>query len=193
MKQLVLVTFLLLSFTIFGQENDLPYHEIPDYPKHYTAGSVAARMIDGLGFRFYWATEGLQDNDLKFRPSKDARTTLETIDHVYQLSQVIVNATLHKMNESNVNKIDMSWEEKRKQTLLNLKTAADILRDAEDLSTFTIDFKNGQFPFWNEINGPIADAIWHCGQMASFRRSSGNPINPQVNHFTGTLRTIPKR
>lgn len=193
MKQLASIAFLLLSLTIIGQENDLPYYEIPDYSDNYTAGTTAARMVDGLGFRFYWATDGLLDNDLDFRPSKDARTTLETIDHVYQLSQVIVNSTLHKVNEGNVNKIDMSWEKKREQTLLNLKTAADILRNSEDLNDFNIDFKNGQFPFWNNINGPIADAIWHCGQIASFRRSSGNPINPQISHFTGKLRTIPKR
>lgn len=193
MKQFASIAFLLLSLIVIGQENDLPYYEIPDYSDNYTAGTVAARMVDGLGFRFYWATDGLLDNDLDFRPSKDARTTLETIDHVYQLSQVIVNSTLHKVNEGNVNKIDMSWKKKREQTLLNLKTAADILRNSEDLNNFTIDFKSGQFPFWNNINGPIADAIWHCGQIASFRRSSGNPINPQISHFTGKLRTIPKR
>ena len=46
----------------------LPYYEIPDYPETYTAGSVAARMLDGLGFRYYWATEGLNEDDLnKYR------------------------------------------------------------------------------------------------------------------------------
>ena len=176
-----------------AQEKNLPYHEILEYPESYTAGNVAARMIDGLGFRYYWATEGLRDEDLEYKPSAEARTTLETLDHIYGLSNVIVNSTLHKDNESNTNKKEMSWEEKRKQTLLNLKIAADILRNKEDLSEFTLDFGKSQYPFWNNINGPIADAIWHCGQMASFRRSSGNPINPQVNHFTGTLRTNPKR
>lgn len=193
MKYLALIVFTLIPFAMLGQEKELPYYEIPDYSENYTAGSVAARMIDGLGFRFYWATEGLQDKDLEFRPSKEARSTLETIDHIYQLSQVIVNSALHKVNEGNVNKVDRSWKEKREQTLLNLKTAADILRTAEDLNAFTIDFKSGQFPFWNNINGPIADAIWHCGQIASFRRSSGSPISSQISFFTGKLKIIPKR
>jgi hypothetical protein len=43
-----------------------------------------------------------------------------------------------------------------------------------------------EFPFWNLINGPIADAIWHVGQVVSFRRSSGNPLPQGVNVLTGT-------
>jgi len=43
-------------------------------------------------------------------------------------------------------------------------------------------------PFFNIINGPIADAIWHTGQVASFRRSSGNPISSKLNHFKGTVK-----
>ena len=66
-----------------AQELDqLPYYEVPDYYSEYTAGTVAARMIDGLGFRYRWATEDLREEDLKFRPSEGARSTLETIDHI---------------------------------------------------------------------------------------------------------------
>ncbi len=34
-------------------------------------------------------------------------------------------------------------------------------------------------------SGPIADALWHTGQIVSFRRSSGNPIPKGVNMLTG--------
>ena len=40
-------------------QGTLPYYQIPDYPSSYNAATVAARTIDGLGFRYYWATEGL--------------------------------------------------------------------------------------------------------------------------------------
>jgi hypothetical protein len=40
---------------------------------------------------------------------------------------------------------------------------------------------------YNLINGPIADATWHTGQVASFRRSSGNPIHSKINQFSGTV------
>jgi len=82
----------------------------------------------------------------------------------------------------------MDLYDKRKQTLINLKTAADILRVSDDISQFKILFGEREIPFWNNVNGPISDAIWHCGQIASFRRNSGNPINPNVNHFMGTVK-----
>ena len=39
-----------------GNKDDLPYYQIPEYPAEFTAETVAARMIDGLGFRYRWAT-----------------------------------------------------------------------------------------------------------------------------------------
>jgi len=86
----------------------------------------------------------------------------------------------------------MDFEQKRRMTLTNLKTAADIFRKSDDLSEFTVVFKgkdsNNEYPFWNQINGPISDAIWHCGQVITFRRSSGNPYNSQASMFMGKVR-----
>ncbi len=170
---------------------NLPYREIAEAPSEYSAGSVVARMIDGLGFRYYWASEGLRPEDLKYKPSPEARTSLETIDHVLGLSTTILSSAIHKVNDGN-DFSGLSFDEKRELTLTNLKSAADIFRTAEDLSEFNIVFKgtrgNSEYPFWNQINGPIADAIWHCGQLVSFRRSSGNPYNSKASMFTGKLR-----
>lgn len=189
MKKNFLIIF-LISFQIQSQtkmDSKLPYYEIPDYPGSYTAGSVAARMLDGLGFRYYWVTEGLREKDLSFKPSAEARTSGETIDHIYGLSKVIVNATLNKPNGGN-DEPEMTFAEKRQKTLENIKTAADVLRSSEDISQFKLIFGEREFPFWNNINGPIADALWHCGQMVSFRRSSGNPYNSKASVFTGKVR-----
>ena len=189
MKHLILLHIFLIPILTVAQETpekQLPYYEIPEYSEKFTPGTVAARMIDALGFRFYWSSEGLKDKDLSYRPSEDARSTEETIDHILDLSYVIVNSTLKKAN-SKVDKSEMSYAEKRKRVLLNLKTAADILRSSEDISQYKIIFGDNEIPFWNQINGPIADAIWHCGQLVSFRRASGNPINPNVNQFKGTV------
>ncbi|WP_338359277.1 hypothetical protein [Yeosuana marina] len=190
MKRFLVVIF-LITCQIQSQnsmESKLPYYEIPDTPESYTAGTVAARMLDGLGFRYYWATEGLQPEDLSFKPSDDARTSAETIDHIYILSKVILNATLQQSNEG-VNDIpDLTFNEKRRQTLENIKTAADILRASDDISQFKLIFSEREFPFRNSINGPIEDAVWHCGQIVSFRRSSGNPYNSKANVFTGKVR-----
>lgn len=189
MKQTILTLMLLFSIVIQAQTTDelLPYYEVPEYSDKFTAGTVAARLVDGLGFRFYWASEGLSDKDLEYKPCEEARSSAETINHILDLSYIIVNSTLKKANEK-VDTSGMTYSEKRKQTLLNLKTAADILRSSDDISQYKIIFGEREIPFWNQINGPIADGIWHCGQMASFRRTSGNPINPNVSHFTGTIK-----
>ena len=193
-KFAVLILSITLSVYSYSQNKDneeLPYYEIPEVPESYTAGAVAARMLDGLGFRYYWATEGLRDEDLKFKPSEKGRTTAETIDHIYGLTKVIVNATLKKANER-PEEPEMTFDEKRKKTLQNIKTAADIMRQANDLTEYKLIFKRGEdtseYPFWNNINGPIADALWHCGQVVSHRRTSGNPFNSKVSVFNGKVR-----
>jgi hypothetical protein len=175
-----------------GQE-ELPFRQIPDYPDKYTAATVAARLVDGLGFRYYWATEGLRRQDLDFQPNPQARKMEETIDHIYGLVNTLVNAVNERPN-TGVNLDGLSFAEKRKQTLLHLKEASDILRSSKSkkLKDFKLIFQRGdqktEYPFWNEINGPIADALWHVGQVVSFRRSSGNPLPRGVNVLTGTKR-----
>ncbi|PNQ73345.1 hypothetical protein C1T31_07450 [Hanstruepera neustonica] len=188
-KNIIGTCFFFIFMSAISQTNDnqLPYYEIPEYPESFTAGTVAARAIDGLGFRYYWATESLRTEDLNFKPNDDARSSMETIEHIYGLSKVIVNATLKKDNSQN-DELAMSFENMRKATLMNFKTAADILRNSDDISQYKLIFSDREFPFWNQINGPIEDAVWHCGQVVLLRRSSGNPFNSKASVFTGKLR-----
>lgn len=175
-------------------QNDLPYREIPEYPSSYTAGTVTARVLDGLGFRYYWATEGLRKEDLEFQPNKDGRTSLETVTHIYELSLTIVNAAKSVPNDNTVPKPALSFDEMRRKTLENVRDASNILKKLTDqeVGQLKVIFKSErgvtEFPFWNELNGPIADALWHTGQVVSFRRGSGNPFNSKASVFTGKLR-----
>ena len=189
MKAFFCLLTILLTNSLVSQniEEKLPYYEIPTEAKSYTAGTVAARMVDGLGFRFYWASNNLNEKDLAFKPNDSVRTAYETINHIYDLSVIIVNATLNKPNGKRSDE-EMSYEELRSQTLLNLKQAADILRESNDISQYKIIFGDNKIPFWFNINGPIADAIWHSGQLASFRRSTGNPIYEKISHFRGIVK-----
>ncbi|MGM5469880.1 hypothetical protein ACS386_06350 [Flavobacteriaceae bacterium LMO-SS05] len=190
MKTFIAFCFVFSGIALYAQdpaEAPLPYYEIPDYPETFTAGTVAARMVDGLGFRYYWATEGLRNEDLEYQSNAEARTSAETVDHILDLSYTIVNSTLKQANTKN-DISAMRFEDKRKQTLINLKTAADILRTSADISEYNIIFGERHIPFWNAINGPIADAIWHCGQVVLLRRASGNPFNSKANVFTGKVR-----
>ena len=80
-------------------QSELPYKEIPSYPANYTQGTVISRMIDGLGYRYYWATENLRALDLDFKPDTLARSTFETMEHIYGLSFMILNASKNQVNE----------------------------------------------------------------------------------------------
>ncbi len=180
------LTFILIFTTIFtmNSQEKLPYYEIPEAPNEFTAGTTASRMVDGLGFRFYWATEGLTEKDLAFKPTDESRTTGETIDHILGLSQVILNATLKVVNGGK--QPVMTFAEKRKKTLENLQQASKILKESTDVSDYKLIFGETEIPFWNVINGPISDALWHTGQVVSFRRSSGNPFPKGVSVLRGT-------
>lgn len=190
-----LICLPILSFAQAVQEMDaLPYREIPAYPESFDATNVAARMIDGLGFRYYWATESLRKEDLSYRPDETARTSQETLEHIYGLSKMIHNAVMQQPNIRSSEAEKMSFEEQRRATLLLLEEASKKLKTSQPdkMEDMEIIFQRGEttstFPFWNIINGPLADALWHVGQVVSFRRASGNPINPKISVFTGTVR-----
>jgi hypothetical protein len=191
MKNILTFVFAtLIATTAMSQKNDY-YYNIPEAPKEYTAATVASRMVDGLGFRYYWATHALTDKDLSFKPNKEARTSRETLKHIYDLTTVILNSVIKKPNTGQ--KVpEMTFVELRNATLANIEKASKILRGSKDISEYKIVFKRGdnatEFPFWNQINGPISDALWHVGQVVSFRRSSGNPFPKGVSVLRGTKR-----
>ena len=193
-KKIMKKLFLLLIFTqlTYSQsEMELPYYEIPEYPETYSSANIMSRMIDGLGFRFYWATEGLVKSDLEYKISKDSRSTIETITHIHSLSVMILNAVLIKPNDYE-SAAELDYETLRKNTLLNIKRSSEIISKTNNLSKLKIIFNrnNGksEYPLWNLINGPIEDAIWHSGQVVAFRRASGNPINSKISVFTGKVK-----
>lgn len=181
--------------TITPMKNlEIPYYEIPAAPETYNACTVAARMVDGLGFRYYWATEGLREEDLAYKTSASSRTTKETIEHIYGLVQVTLNAVKKVPNVRPSEEDEMTFAERRKATLLMLKEASDILRAADpaEMADFDLVFQRGErksvSPFWNLLNGPLADALWHTGQVVAYRRASGNPFDGRVSLFQGKLR-----
>lgn len=200
MKSLSLLKFAGLAFfftlvtELQAQDMELPYYQIPDYPEDYSPGSVAARMIDGLGFRYYWATEGLTQKDLDYKPSEDGRTCMETLEHIHSMSQMILNAADGAPNVRVENPPKYSYEELRKMTLENIQEASTKMlgKQAEDMENCKVVFQNGDnqssFPYWNMLNGMLSDCIYHTGQIVLLRRASGNPKNPNVSVFMGKLR-----
>lgn len=195
MKNICFIALTLMATSLMSQNQELPFSEISEYSEDYTAGNTVKRFIDGLGYRYYWATEGLTEKDLKFKPSEDARSTHSTIEHIYGLSETILNAA---KNEANIRPSDFSkldFKALREGTLANLLEASQLMagKTAKELAELKVIFKNGDnvrsSDYWHMMNGPISDAIYHVGQVVSFRRSSGNPMNPKVNVFQGKNRS----
>ncbi|MBO0341896.1 DinB family protein [Flagellimonas profundi] len=188
------IFILMTNHQIQAQEMELPYKEIPDYPSDYSSGNLISRMIDGLGYRYYWATEGLTEKDLAYRPSESGRSTLETLEHIYSMSNNILLAPDAKPYIRPENPTPYSFEELRAKTLENLKAASSKVlgKSPEEVESFKVVFKQGdqtsEFPYWNMINGMISDCIQHTGQIVLMRRASGNPQNPKVNVFLGKTR-----
>jgi hypothetical protein len=144
-------------------------------------------MIEGLGYRYYWASESLSETDLEYKSSEDARSTLEIIKHIYSLTNMISSSFKNQKYE--FSDMNHSYKELREKTLLNLKYIHEQLKLNPDFSKLKISFERSgnimEFPFWNQINGPISDALWHCGQVVMNRRASGNPLQLGVNVFVG--------
>ena len=170
---------------------DLPFSQISKEKDNYSSVNIISRLIEGVGYRYYWASNNLRLEDLNFKPTPNSISTYQTLEHIYVLSLTVKNTLLNKINIRPPDNIPKSYDDLRKKTLKNLELFnKNILKENEiDLNMFKIifernDFKSS-FPFWNLLNGPIADIIYHTGQIVSFRRSSGNPINKGVNVFLG--------
>ncbi len=191
-----MLTRFILIFLFIGpmsQTQELPYQQIPDYPAEYTSGAIVARMVDGLGFRYYWATDGLTQEDLDFQPTEEGRSVLETLQHIYGMSEMIKNAPEAKPNVRPMD-LEYSFEELRKMTLENLQTASTLYSSMKsgDFDAAKVIFQRGDvqsdFPYWNMLNGMLSDCIYHTGQVTMMRRMSGNPINPNISVFRGRKR-----
>ncbi len=185
-----LIIFLLIPSLVMAQDAELPYKAIGDYPTDYGPGNVLSRMVDGLGYRYYWASEGLLETDLAYKIEENSRSTRQTLEHLHGLARGILSAS-KDIPFQRQSAAELSYEDLRGQTLTNLKMASEAFsgKSTEELSEMNVIFQNPQgnreFELWHVMNGFIADALYHTGQIVTYRRASGNPLNPKVNVFMG--------
>jgi hypothetical protein len=153
------------------------FHRIPPYPESVSGTTALVRLLDGLGFRFRWSTEGLRFDDYGFRPAPDCMSIEELVRHVWGLvNWVCLSAGLDGFERGD----DSSITRGRILEMTHALREALIAMSDDDLEGITID----GLPFWHIINGPISDALTHVGQINSFRRLAGNPT-PKAHVFTG--------
>lgn len=175
--------------------DELPYREIPPPPERLDGVSVLARLVDGLGFRYRWATEGLRAPDLAFRPSAGSMSIGEVLQHALGLV-VWVEGSLRRSPkhepEGLMDTVPVASEEGlealRRETLETLVRLRALLLEKGDAALAEVTIigtpAKGPQPFWSAINGPLADFLTHVGQIASWRRTAGNPA-PAADVFRG--------
>ena len=170
--------------------SNLPYAAIPTPPEDYNAATVLSRLMDGLGFRYHWATDGLSDEVLGYRPEATCRSVAETLQHIRN----IVDMVEHSLNGERYELPEPSpsdGADVRAETLAAIERVSQGLRSADpsDVPNWHARFQMGgndmDFPFWNTINGTMSDAIYHVGQVVAYRRAAGDPIDENVNVFIG--------
>jgi len=164
----------------------MDFSSLPDAPPHISGNTVLTRLLDALIFRYYWATEGLKSEDLEFRPCESSMNMHELLNHFHHLC----NVTYCVLSDLPFEKISPPNEvlDTRKESLLLLTKSRNIAIELDDKDLEKKKFRpkgrDIEYPIWNLINGPIADALTHVGQITSWRRINGNPVHAH-NPFLG--------
>ena len=69
MRLFFIFILFFLNSVIMAQEKNY-FYEIKEFEENYSSKSVVSRFVHSVGFRYYWATEGLRDEDLNYKPSE---------------------------------------------------------------------------------------------------------------------------
>ena len=163
---------------------ELPFEDISKTPNDLTATNTLLRMVEGLAFRYRWATENLSEENIKFKPHPTSMSIEEVNAHIFDL----VDSTNRVFGGEKQNKDSLnSFHKLRIKSLNILADLSERLKEMSDEDFSKIEKNTSrQLPFWYWINGPLADALTHVGQITSWRRIAGNPQLKGVNVFIGT-------
>ena len=166
-------------------ETAFDFRSLPPGPAAVNGSAVLVRLVEGIGFRFRWATEGLREQDLAFRPTPDSMSIAELGGHVLELVAWVAKAAGAIPEAPRAPEPPAFPEVRQKvlETLASLRARLALMRD-EDIAGIRIPSRSGPVPWPHLVNGPLADALTHIGQINVLRRSCGNPT-PKADVFRG--------
>jgi hypothetical protein len=166
------------------KNQELPFDDISKTPNDLTATNTLLRMVEGLAFRYRWATENLSEENIKFKPHPTSMSIEEVNAHIFDL----VDSTNRVFGGEKQNKDSLnSFHKLRIKSLNILADLSERLKEMSDEDLSEIEKNTSRkLPFWYWINGPLADALTHVGQITSWRRIAGNPQLKGINVFIGT-------
>ncbi|MFL5752214.1 MAG: hypothetical protein ACJ76F_02310 [Bacteroidia bacterium] len=160
------------------------YLRLPELPEKVNAITVLVRMTDALGFRYRWAVEGLTERNIAFRPVESSMDLKQVLEHIHFLVSRFRLCFTGKNDHANCPG-DSQLIIKETLEMIYSTRELILLMDEEELAACNITRPNGEkASFWYFINGPLADALTHVGQITTWRRIMGNPVL-KSNPFLG--------
>lgn len=168
----------------------ISFADISTCPEKITTGTLLARQAEVLGFRYYWATEGLTESDLNYSPGNDNRNVYQTLNHLYNMIDFAGASLENKVYPFPEKEHGFSFSELRDKTLTRIDQIKQLSMEIDENSLekksvkITVGDSPMEFNIWHMLN-PLLDAMFHTGQITTFRRANGNPIDPSVQPFFG--------
>lgn len=161
-----------------------PYQNLPEPPVDSSEGKILARMVDSIGFRYQLATNSLTQKEIDFCPVEGSMNMMELIHHIYGLMTWTSSAFKLPYEPEKMT----TFVEYRQETLSLCQGFSEYLAALpnESIREVSVYLKrmDKHFSFWFLINGPLADALTHIGQINTWRRISGNPVE-RISPFSG--------
>jgi hypothetical protein len=161
------------------------FQSLPATPSSSSSGAILSRFIVAIGFRYQIATKGLTQNEIEFRPVEGSMNMLELLDHIYKVLTWAYKAfDKNAKLEIPSNTFD-DYQERTLQVCESFRKRLEEMSD-EEIEQTEVYLKriDTTFSFWYLINGPISDVLTHIGQINSWRRIAGNPVD-RISPFTG--------
>lgn len=169
-----------------------PPTDLPD------ACNVLARLVEGLGFRYRWAVDGLGAEDMDFRAAEGCMSLGQLLDHLRFLARWVERNVVAAAEGTEPVTYPSCCEGLpdpagdpaafATQTLGAWASLRDQLLRLDAAGLARVQLIGGKeptaFPVWNMINGPLADALTHVGQLNAWRRQLGKP-GPRHDVFRG--------
>lgn len=161
------------------------FERLPEPASTVNSVTILLRMVDALGFRYRWAVEGLQDKNLEFRPVESSMDLLELMKHIHFLcSRIELCFTSRESFPDQPENLDTLITQTLGM-LENTRNGIAGMKEPDLEKCHVIRKGTGEkIPFWYFINGPLADALTHVGQITTWRRVMGNPVL-KSNPFLG--------
>ena len=104
------------------RNQELPFEDISKNPIELTATNTLLRLVEGLAFRYRWATENLSEKDIKFRPHPTSMSIEEVNAHIFDL----IESTFRVFGGQKQNKDSLrSFHKVRKKSLFVLKDLSE--------------------------------------------------------------------